>query len=98
MREITLRQCTRIHLWITGGGDLKNLNQQSEDCPCELNEYAGRPNWTKIFDEAAKNYKGQRVGVFLCGSPMIGKALKANCAKKTNLDEKTEFHYFEENF
>lgn len=71
---------------------------QPRDCPCELTEYAGRPAWKKIFEQAARDYKGCKVGVFLCGSPMIGKALKENCARHTNIDEGTEFHYFEENF
>jgi len=86
----------KIHLWMTGGGELKAMHVR--DCPCEVTEYAGRPGWKKIFDKAHADNRGQKVGVFLCGNPMIGTQLKENCILHTNLDEGTEFNYFEENF
>ncbi|XP_071788669.1 NADPH oxidase 5-like [Asterias amurensis] len=50
----------------------------------------GRPDWDKLFAEIAAQKKG-KVQVFFCGSPILGKTIKAMC-------EKYKFHFHKENF
>ncbi|CAG0883766.1 unnamed protein product [Darwinula stevensoni] len=39
---------------------------------------AGRPNWTKVFQQIAEQRKG-RVTVFFCGPPALGRILRVKC-------------------
>ncbi|XP_038057987.1 NADPH oxidase 5-like [Patiria miniata] len=50
----------------------------------------GRPDWDKLFADITGQRKG-KVQVFFCGSPILGKTIKAMC-------EKYKFHFHKENF
>ncbi|NXL93308.1 NOX5 oxidase, partial [Alectura lathami] len=50
----------------------------------------GRPDWGQVFRKVAEEKKG-KVQVFFCGSPALGKEVKAHC-------ERFGFRFFKENF
>uniref|UniRef100_A0A8C9RKG7 NADPH oxidase 5 n=1 Tax=Scleropages formosus TaxID=113540 RepID=A0A8C9RKG7_SCLFO len=50
----------------------------------------GRPDWGKVFQKVAEEKKG-KVHVFFCGSPALGKLIKAHC-------ERFGFSFCKENF
>ena len=52
---------------------------------------AGRPNWDRIFAEAALAHAGTPVDVYFCGPPELGKAVRKTAAKFA-------FRYHEERF
>lgn len=58
----------------------------------------GRPNWNEIFREKAERHRGQTVGVFFCGPPVLSKQLYKMCRKYTNSSTGTKFVYHKENF
>ena len=68
-----------------------------------VKEYAGRPNWDRIFKELKGKLPGEHVGVFLCGAQAIAKQLRTNTRKHsdplvTNIAKPTHFTFFAENF
>jgi NAD(P)H-flavin reductase len=68
---------------------------------CAHTQHKGvRPNWDEVFDSLAARSKGHHVGVFLCGSPMIGKELRKRCRlySDESSDRPTRFAFFAESF
>jgi NAD(P)H-flavin reductase len=85
-----------INVYITRGkgGSPRSLQ-------CKHTQHIGkRPNWDEIFQGIAQKSKGHHVGVFLCGSPAIGKDLRKNCLMYTEEtgETSTRFTYFAESF
>jgi len=73
--------------------DLEYLNSN--------NQFFGRPNWGRIFKKSREAHQGEHVGVFLCGSPLIGKELGEQSAKHTDppgAPGATRFSFFKEHF
>jgi len=58
----------------------------------------GRPNWDQVFQEKAQRHKGETVGVFYCGPPVLSKQLSKFCGKYTSTNTNTVFKYHKENF
>ena len=48
---------------------------QVKKLPCAAGQFFGRPNWGRIFKQNREKHQGEHVGVFLCGSPVIGEQL-----------------------
>jgi hypothetical protein len=91
-----------LNLYVTGEMDLKNIKQQA------YNQFSGRPNWNRIFEEKKTRHEGTEIGVFLCGPAAVAKELGAACknnsstrskavAAKSNAN-RTIFKFFKENF
>jgi len=99
-------------LELTNSKILEEMKKYEEWCEVRT----GRPKWNRIFKEVAGEVRdnfsfvphgGHRdVGVFLCGPPAIGKALRKMCDKYspqtrvealTNTDS-VPFHYHTEHF
>jgi predicted ferric reductase len=57
----------------------------------------GRPDWDRVFETMAGKFRGETIGVFFCGAPIISKDLRIMCEKYTNT-ESTKFQYAKENF
>ena len=70
----------------------------------------GRPNWTNVFEEADdqhyRSQPGSIVGVFFCGGPALGSAIRAAAYAATlasffhceDEDRMTAFNFQKENF
>ncbi|RVE75166.1 hypothetical protein OJAV_G00014260 [Oryzias javanicus] len=56
----------------------------------------GKPNWDNEFTNIASAHPGSKVGVFLCGPPVLGKALEKQCISHTEAGVK--FIFNKENF
>ena len=52
---------------------------------------SGRPNWNRIFAQLRKQHSGQRVDVYFCGPPALGKQIRQSANGQG-------FHYQEEKF
>mmetsp|Transcript_4885 Transcript_4885/g.14463 ORF Transcript_4885/g.14463 Transcript_4885/m.14463 type:complete len:1190 (-) Transcript_4885:67-3636(-) len=63
-----------------------------------VSQYAGRPNWNRIFPDVAKAHEGKSVGVFLCGPSALRSQLARACSKFTNHVKGTKFTLHAENF
>eukprot|EP01129_Flabellula_baltica_P008710 TRINITY_DN3494_c0_g1_i1.p1 TRINITY_DN3494_c0_g1~~TRINITY_DN3494_c0_g1_i1.p1 ORF type:complete len:532 (-),score=96.35 TRINITY_DN3494_c0_g1_i1:27-1622(-) len=57
-----------------------------------------RPNIKRIIAGLAEQYRGQTIGVFFCGPPVISKMLAEACSKNTDVRSKTKLIYHKENF
>ncbi|MCO5547333.1 hypothetical protein L7F22_000781 [Adiantum nelumboides] len=63
--------------------------------------HLGRPNWRKVFSKMATNHKGQRIGVFYCGAPVLANELRSlanQYNEKYNRPYGTRFDFHKENF
>merc|ERR1712087_849668 len=60
-----------IAVFMTGEIELSRVKK----LPCSSGQFFGRPNWGRIFKQNRDQHKGEHIGVFLCGSPLIGKEL-----------------------
>ena len=60
----------------------------------------GRPKWDEIFAEVKRKRPPDvnRVGVLFCGHPAVGKDLKKNCKKHSDLERDIVFKLHKENF
>ncbi|KAL2087776.1 hypothetical protein ACEWY4_016604 [Coilia grayii] len=56
----------------------------------------GRPNWENEFSMVAENHPGTKVGVFLCGPPVLAKTLERQC--RSNPESSVKFIFNKENF
>uniref|UniRef100_A0A8C7XGJ5 NADPH oxidase 2 n=1 Tax=Oryzias sinensis TaxID=183150 RepID=A0A8C7XGJ5_9TELE len=56
----------------------------------------GKPNWDNEFTNIASTHPGSKVGVFLCGPPMLGKSLEKQSISHTEAGVK--FIFNKENF
>jgi len=86
-----------ISVFLTGEIELK----QVEELKCTHQQFFGRPNWGRIFKQNRDKHRGEHIGVFLCGSPVIGKELSKQSAKFTDppdVDQETRFSFFKEHF
>eukprot|EP00210_Caulerpa_lentillifera_P008887 g8479.t1 len=57
----------------------------------------GRPDWTKIFQEATQSHPNTTIGVFFCGQYVLGQILEKNCRKFSGRNG-TKFDYMYERF
>merc|ERR1740121_2075463 len=86
-----------ISIFLTGEIELKQVNHLS----WIHHHNFGRPNWGRIFKQVREDHKGEHVGVFLCGSPVIGTQLAHQSDKNTDPPSVvggTRFSFFKENF
>lgn len=86
-----------ITLFLTGEVELSQVKK----LPCAAGQFFGRPNWGRIFKQNRDKHKGQHIGVFLCGSPIIGEALSRESIKNSDLvgtPGGTRFSFFKEHF
>ncbi|KAJ2998086.1 hypothetical protein HDV02_004911 [Globomyces sp. JEL0801] len=60
-----------LNMYVTGEVNLKDVKAQA------YNQFAGRPNWNRIFKEKATKHKGSEIGVFLCGPAPVAQELSA---------------------
>ncbi|MCO5605680.1 hypothetical protein L7F22_059863 [Adiantum nelumboides] len=63
--------------------------------------HLGRPKWRKVFSKMATNHKGERIGVFYCGAPMLANELKSlsqDYNDKYSRTYGTRFAFHKENF
>ncbi|KAJ8409873.1 hypothetical protein AAFF_G00209140 [Aldrovandia affinis] len=56
----------------------------------------GKPNWDNEFKAIGNNHPGSKVGVFLCGPTVLGKALEKQC--HTHSQSNVDFIFNKENF
>merc|ERR1711988_1582553 len=86
-----------ITLFLTGEVELSKVKK----LPSASGQFFGRPNWGRIFKQNREKHKGEHVGVFLCGSPVIGEELARQSAKNSDLigsPGATRFSFFKEHF
>mmetsp|Transcript_18783 Transcript_18783/g.33372 ORF Transcript_18783/g.33372 Transcript_18783/m.33372 type:complete len:1366 (+) Transcript_18783:92-4189(+) len=86
-----------ITLFLTGEIELSQVKK----LPGCSGQFFGRPNWARIFKQNQANHKGEHVGVFLCGSPLIADELARQSAKNSDLSDTpggTRFSFFKEHF
>jgi NADPH oxidase len=86
-----------VNVFMTGEVELS----QVEPLTCTTRHFCGRPNWGRIFKENRARHTGEHVGVFLCGSPAIGKELSAQSIKHSdapNSQSCTRFTFYKEYF
>lgn len=86
-----------ITLFLTGEVELSQVKK----LPCASGQFFGRPNWARIFKQNREKHAGQHIGVFLCGSPVIGKELSKQSHLNSDLvgtPGETRFSFFKEHF
>lgn len=86
-----------ITLFLTGEVELSQVKK----LPCASGQFFGRPNWQRIFKQNRDRHKGEHVGVFLCGSPVIGEELARQSEKHSDFPGTpgcTRFSFFKEHF
>merc|ERR1712146_827724 len=67
--------------------------------PCSSGQFFGRPNWGRIFKKNHQEHKGSHIGVFLCGSPIIGKELERQSKMNSDPVDRaggTRFSFYKE--
>eukprot|EP00742_Colponemidia_sp_Colp-10_P005362 GILJ01005730.1.p1 GENE.GILJ01005730.1~~GILJ01005730.1.p1 ORF type:complete len:1207 (-),score=135.75 GILJ01005730.1:170-3724(-) len=64
-----------LNTYMTGELNLKQVKLE------EYNQFAGRPNWRRIFKNISQNHPSQDVGVFLCGPRPVALELASACKK-----------------
>ncbi|CAK9080995.1 Protein DD3-3 [Durusdinium trenchii] len=85
-----------ITLFLTGEHELSQVKKLS----CASGQFFGRPNWNRIFKQNKDKHKGEHIGVFLCGSPVIGKELSKQSHQHSDMEGPgaTRFSFFKEHF
>ncbi|CAJ1422632.1 unnamed protein product [Effrenium voratum] len=86
-----------ITLFLTGEHELSTVKK----LPCATGQFFGRPNWGRIFKQNRDKHPGEHIGVFLCGSPIIGVELSKQSQKNSDLlgaPNATRFSFFKEHF
>jgi len=86
-----------ITLFLTGEIELKQVKK----LPCASGQFFGRPNWGRIFKQNREKHQGEHIGVFLCGSPIIGEELGRQSVKNSDVigtPGATRFSFFKEHF
>ncbi|CAK9044513.1 Protein DD3-3 [Durusdinium trenchii] len=86
-----------ITLFLTGEIELSQVKK----LPCASGQFFGRPNWGRIFKQNREKHQGEHIGVFLCGSPIIGEELSRQSIKNSDLigtPGATRFSFFKEHF
>eukprot|EP00427_Karlodinium_veneficum_P031661 CAMPEP_0169187536 /NCGR_PEP_ID=MMETSP1016-20121227/2976_1 /TAXON_ID=342587 /ORGANISM="Karlodinium micrum, Strain CCMP2283" /LENGTH=300 /DNA_ID=CAMNT_0009263501 /DNA_START=206 /DNA_END=1105 /DNA_ORIENTATION=- len=76
-----------INVFTTGEIELS----QVKSLPCaHHHQFFGRPNWGRIFKDVRNQSRGEHIGVFLCGSPVIGTELARQSAAHTDPPDQPE--------
>lgn len=91
------KELVEVNLFTTGEVELSAVKQLK----CVHHQYFGRPNWNRIFKGCKAQHVGDHIGVFLCGSPIIGQELARQSAKHTDPPDqqcRTRFSFFKEHF
>merc|ERR1711972_600792 len=70
-----------IAVFMTGEIELSRVKK----LPCASGQFFGRPNWGRIFKQNRDKHTGEHIGVFLCGSPVIGEELARQSAEHSDL-------------
>jgi len=86
-----------ITLFLTGEVELTQVKKLS----CASGQFFGRPNWGRIFKQNRDKHQGEHIGVFLCGSPIIGVELARQSTKNSDVigtPGGTRFSFFKEHF
>merc|ERR1712137_542812 len=86
-----------ISVFLTGEIELSKVKK----LPCSSGQFFGRPNWGRIFKKNYQEHKGSHVGVFLCGSPIIGKELERQSKMNSDPVDRvggTRFSFYKEHF
>lgn len=96
--DAVLKPIFELNTYLTGEINLKDAATTNKG---GFNQFAGRPNWNRIFKAVATEFKGQKVGVFFCGPNAMGSALSSACRKFTAIDSHgkgTQFKFNKETF
>lgn len=91
------KDLVEVNLFTTGEVELSAVKQLK----CVHHQYFGRPNWNRIFKGCKAQHMGDHIGVFLCGSPVIGQELARQSAKHSDPPDqqcRTRFSFFKEHF
>eukprot|EP00930_Biecheleria_cincta_P029979 TRINITY_DN20799_c0_g2_i1.p1 TRINITY_DN20799_c0_g2~~TRINITY_DN20799_c0_g2_i1.p1 ORF type:complete len:1459 (-),score=258.41 TRINITY_DN20799_c0_g2_i1:61-4437(-) len=87
-----------VNLFTTGEAELSSVKKLA----CVDHQYFGRPSWGRIFKGCKEKHKGEHIGVFLCGSPVIGVELARQSERNSDPpdlgENRTRFTFFKENF
>eukprot|EP00937_MAST-01D_sp_MAST-1D-sp2_P005986 g5986.t1 len=81
------------------GGDPSKIKNRLQDVWC----WDGRPDWNQIFAYVKQQRRYRDIGVCFCGTPIVGKDLKAMCKKYSTLspsggENEVMFRLHKENF
>eukprot|EP00931_Biecheleriopsis_adriatica_P060044 TRINITY_DN36032_c0_g1_i1.p1 TRINITY_DN36032_c0_g1~~TRINITY_DN36032_c0_g1_i1.p1 ORF type:complete len:1435 (-),score=279.90 TRINITY_DN36032_c0_g1_i1:50-4354(-) len=92
------KKIVEVNLFVTGEVELSAVKELA----FVHHQYFGRPNWGRIFKGCRAEHKGEHVGVFLCGSPVIGDELARQSNKNSDPVDfgpgRTRFSFFKEHF
>ena len=91
------KDLVEVNLFTTGEIELSAVKQLK----CVHHQFFGRPNWNRIFKGCKAQHLGDHIGVFLCGSPIIGQELARQSAKHSDPPDqqcRTRFSFFKEHF
>jgi ferredoxin-NADP reductase len=92
-----VRENINVSVFVTGEVELAKVKKLA----FVQHQFFGRPDWGRIFKQKKEEHKGEHIGVFLCGSPAVGKELSKASAKHTDppgQPESTRFSFFKEHF
>lgn len=106
LNDSSLNNRLEINSYTTGEINLKSIKHE------RYNQFAGKPNWSRIFKEKATKHNGEEIGVFLCGPNAMAVELAAACKTNTTkspnvraeaeltlpVSERTVFKFHKENF
>ncbi|CAJ1410799.1 unnamed protein product [Effrenium voratum] len=90
------KELVEVNLFTTGEVELAAV----KELKCVHHQYFGRPNWGRIFKGCKAQHVGDHIGVFLCGSPVIGEELARQSTKHSDPEQpsQTRFSFFKEHF
>ena len=104
-KDSELKKVFEFNLFLSGETEVTDTKFQAslKEYRRYCNLFTGRPNWSRIFGDTRKKNIGKEIGVFLCGPPAIGAALRKCCKKFSDPPEErqerpTVFVYHQENF
>eukprot|EP00405_Crypthecodinium_cohnii_P034865 CAMPEP_0206528020 /NCGR_PEP_ID=MMETSP0325_2-20121206/1704_1 /ASSEMBLY_ACC=CAM_ASM_000347 /TAXON_ID=2866 /ORGANISM="Crypthecodinium cohnii, Strain Seligo" /LENGTH=1325 /DNA_ID=CAMNT_0054023559 /DNA_START=157 /DNA_END=4134 /DNA_ORIENTATION=+ len=70
------KEIAEIQIYVTGEQEISTVKRLD----CAERQFAGRPNWGRVFKEIKTKHEFDHIGVFLCGSPEIGRQLATQSA------------------
>jgi len=82
-----------IQIHLTGNVEISEVTKLA----CANRQFYGHPNWCLCFQELKQEHPNSHIGVFLCGSPVIGEELEKNCALHSSPPNMT-FTFYKESF
>ncbi|XP_036419039.1 cytochrome b-245 heavy chain [Colossoma macropomum] len=103
MNEKNMRDFLSYNIYLTRWKDTEaahfRVHHEAENDPItglKQKTLYGKPNWDNEFNAIATSHPGCKVGVFLCGPPLLAKALEKQCLTQSQAG--AEFIFNKENF